>query len=50
MISTITVSKISGRRLNNIILITEANDYDPLETILIILPVYLLKWKAKHYL
>jgi len=38
-----------GNILKVLILRTVAKDYDPFDTILIILPVSLLRWKANDY-
>lgn len=38
---------INGNKLTTSILRIDSNDYEPLETILNILPVYLFKWNAK---
>jgi hypothetical protein len=43
-------SMISGNKLKMLILRTDEKDWEPLETILIILPVSLPRWNAKHYL
>ena len=51
--NTIKVRNIStkiGRILKVAILKTAAKDWDPFETILMILPVSRLKWKARDYL
>lgn len=46
-IKTKVSSNIIGKILNTAILKIWANDYEPLDTILITLPVSLDKWKAK---
>ena len=48
--STITNSTTKGKMLNMSILRTEAKDWEPRDTILIILPVCLFKWNASCYL